>query len=500
MSTLNYIPPVTTQTAVGPGVGRAAGTATHFWRPAIKARAWAWIDFLTVLAAGLIAVYLHSRIGGIPVVEAQGLPGRTVLISLASIVLFGVYLMVCSQLYGLDPNDLNHSNLHEQCLTVQATVTAALLFCGTLYLLHSYVEPPRGITVNVLLALVMLMIRRATWRHLIRRHYQEGLGTSDVLIVGDGHLAQELRAKLDDLSHMGLQFKGFISPVPAEDLVVRPDVVADLGNCVAVARSLYVNEICFAASLDKSTILSVAEQARTMGINVRVIPNLYDGFVWNGRVEYLGQFPTISLGSRNVPHSAFIVKRLMDIALASLALLVLWPLPALIALVVWLDSRGPILYRAERIGRKGRRFTCLKFRTMVKDADQRHSELAHRNERNGILFKMTNDPRMSRVGAFLRKYSLDEIPQLLNVLRGEMSLVGPRPPIASEVEQYQLAHLRRLDVLPGMTGLWQVEARQDPSFDSYISLDTTYVENWNLLLDIRILARTMRVVLRGTGS
>jgi lipopolysaccharide/colanic/teichoic acid biosynthesis glycosyltransferase len=137
---------------------------------------------------------------------------------------------------------------------------------------------------------------------------------------------------------------------------------------------------------------------------------------------------------------------------------------------------------------------------MVRDADQRREELEHFNERKSVLFKMTNDPRVSRVGAFLRKYSLDELPQLLNVLRGEMSLVGPRPPMASEVEQYQLAHLRRLDVLPGMTGLWQVEARQDPSFDSYISLDTAYVENWHLLLDLRILARTARVVLSGTGS
>ena len=122
------------------------------------------------------------------------------------------------------------------------------------------------------------------------------------------------------------------------------------------------------------------------------------------------------------------------------------------------------------------------------------------NERDGILFKINNDPRITKVGARLRKYSLDEVPQFFNVLIGDMSLVGPRPPLASEVKKYDLSHLRRLDVLPGMTGLWQVEARQDPSFDSYISLDTAYVENWNLLLDLRILARTIGVVLGGTGA
>jgi lipopolysaccharide/colanic/teichoic acid biosynthesis glycosyltransferase len=173
---------------------------------------------------------------------------------------------------------------------------------------------------------------------------------------------------------------------------------------------------------------------------------------------------------------------------------------ALIALLIRLDSPGPVFYRAVRIGRKGRTFTCLKFRTMVADADKLQQDLEDKNERDGILFKISNDPRVTRVGAWLRKYSLDELPQFFNVLIGDMSLVGPRPPLAAEVEKYDLRHLRRLDVLPGITGLWQVEARQDPSFDSYISLDTAYVENWNLVLDLRILARTVGAVLSGTGS
>jgi lipopolysaccharide/colanic/teichoic acid biosynthesis glycosyltransferase len=137
---------------------------------------------------------------------------------------------------------------------------------------------------------------------------------------------------------------------------------------------------------------------------------------------------------------------------------------------------------------------------MCTNADKLKEDLKDRNERDGILFKISNDPRITRVGRFLRKYSLDELPQFYNVLRGDMSLVGPRPPLASEVEQYDIAHLRRLDVLPGMTGLWQVEARQDPSFDSYISLDTAYVENWSLWLDMKILVRTVGVVFSGTGS
>jgi lipopolysaccharide/colanic/teichoic acid biosynthesis glycosyltransferase len=171
-----------------------------------------------------------------------------------------------------------------------------------------------------------------------------------------------------------------------------------------------------------------------------------------------------------------------------------------IALAIKLDSRGPVFYFSDRIGKKGRVFRCIKFRTMVCDAEKRRAEVMHMNERQGVLFKISNDPRATRLGRVLRKYSLDELPQFLSVLRGDMSVVGPRPPLASEVRQYKLSHLRRLDVMPGITGLWQVQARQDPSFDSYISLDVAYIENWNIWLDLKIIVRTVGVMLCGTGS
>ena len=278
------------------------------------------------------------------------------------------------------------------------------------------------------------------------------------------------------------------------------DVIGDLRNCVSIARSLFVDEIFFSVPAAKKVVINLVEEARSAGIDVRVVPDLYDGLAWNAPVEYIGQFPTIPLHRREFPIGAFLLKRMLDITLASLALLVTAPLTLLLAIAVKFDSKGPILYRAQRIGRKGRTFVCYKFRTMVVGADHMKADLEHMNEREGVLFKMQNDPRVTKVGRFIRKYSLDELPQFYNVLRGDMSLVGPRPPIASEVEQYDLPHLRRLDVLPGITGLWQVEARQDPSFDSYISLDTAYVENWNLWLDMKILARTISVVLSGTGS
>lgn len=214
----------------------------------------------------------------------------------------------------------------------------------------------------------------------------------------------------------------------------------------------------------------------------------------------MGQFPTIPLHRKQLPKSAILLKRMLDVTACLVALPVVAPLMLAIGLMVRRDSAGPMFYRAERLGRKGRVFQCYKFRTMVPNADRMRADLQHMNERDSVLFKISNDPRLTKVGAWLRKYSLDELPQIYNVLRGDMSLVGPRPPLASEVEMYDLPHLRKLDVLPGMTGLWQVEARQDPSFDSYISLDTAYVDNWSVALDMRILARTVSAVLAGTGA
>lgn len=298
---------------------------------------------------------------------------------------------------------------------------------------------------------------------------------------------------------MGFRFKGFVSLDSGND---RSDdqVIGNIRNCIPLARLLFVDEIYFSIPADTQTVISLVEEAREVGIEVRVVPDMYDGLAWNAPIEYIGQFPTISLHRREFPRGAFFLKRVMDRTLSAVALVLLLPLLLLIAILIKFDSPGPIFYCSARIGRKGRTFTCYKFRTMQVDADKLKHQLAHLNEREGMLFKVSNDPRVTRLGARLRKYSLDELPQFFNVLKGDMSLVGPRPPLKSEAEQYDVTHLRRLDVLPGITGLWQVEARQDPSFDSYISLDTAYVENWNLLLDARILARTIEVVLAGTGT
>jgi exopolysaccharide biosynthesis polyprenyl glycosylphosphotransferase len=356
------------------------------------------------------------------------------------------------------------------------------------------------VVLMVVFTTALLCVRRAVWRRVVYNRYREGLETRNVLIVGAGRVAHALRNHLESLRHLGFRFKGFVALTEREAESGDADIIGDVRNCLSLARSLFVDEIFFSVPAEKKLVIALVEEARSIGIDVRVVPDLYDGLAWNAPVEYIGQFPTIPLHRRDLPIGAFLMKRVMDTTGAVLAMLVGWPLALVVSIAIKLDSEGPVFYRAQRIGRKGRTFTCYKFRTMVVNADKLKEDLLHRNERDGILFKISNDPRVTRAGRFLRRYSLDELPQFYNVLRGDMSLVGPRPPIATEVEQYDLSHLRRLDVLPGITGLWQVEARQDPSFDSYISLDTAYVENWSLWLDLKILARTVGVVVSGTGS
>jgi lipopolysaccharide/colanic/teichoic acid biosynthesis glycosyltransferase len=171
-----------------------------------------------------------------------------------------------------------------------------------------------------------------------------------------------------------------------------------------------------------------------------------------------------------------------------------------IAALVRLSSPGPVLFRQKRVGARGEPFTMLKFRSMVPDAEQQLPELIHRDEGNGVLFKVRHDPRVTRVGAWLRRYSLDELPQLINVLRGDMSIVGPRPPLPAEVELYSDDATRRLRVRPGLTGLWQVSGRSDLTWEESLRLDLRYVDNWSLTLDLAILWRTWRAILHGAGA
>jgi exopolysaccharide biosynthesis polyprenyl glycosylphosphotransferase len=246
--------------------------------------------------------------------------------------------------------------------------------------------------------------------------------------------------------------------------------------------------------------VDLVDRCHRQGIRVRVAPSTME--ILMDRVEFVpGQtLPLFELKPPVFEGIDFALKRTFDLVVASLILLVLSPLLTVIALLVKMTSRGPVLYRSMRPGLGGRPFTCFKFRTMYENADQRQAELEERNEAGGAIFKIRNDPRVTPIGRFLRRWSLDELPQLFNVLRSEMSLVGPRPLPARDYERLDDWHRKRYLVLPGMTGLWQVSGRSELDFDELVRLDFLYLERWSVFLDLAILLRTIPAVVRTRGA
>lgn len=264
-----------------------------------------------------------------------------------------------------------------------------------------------------------------------------------------------------------------------------------------IARQGHIDEVIIATS-DPAILQVTLREAKRNQLDAYIAPDLGGADVLS--FDLINGMPLLKVCEQRLPERALAGKRILDALLAVLGLVLLMPLLAAIALMIGFESPGPVLYRAARVGRKGRRFACYKFRTMVPQADALKRELRFKNQRTGAFFKIADDPRVTRVGRFLRRYSLDELPQLWNVLRGDMSLVGPRPHPPDDVEGYDIGDLRRLDFTPGITGLWQVSARQDPSFQRCVDLDVEYIESWSLSLDFRILWRTIAVVLQGTGA
>jgi exopolysaccharide biosynthesis polyprenyl glycosylphosphotransferase len=253
-------------------------------------------------------------------------------------------------------------------------------------------------------------------------------------------------------------------------------------------------------AVDTDDMRFISKVTRRAGTELRVTANLPEVLTTRLSVLPIGGVIALSLRSVRLSGSQALAKRIFDIAVSGVVLLLTLPLFLVIAGAIRLTSPGPVFYRQRRVGKQGHQFTLLKFRTMPPGADVMLDLLAAENEADGPLFKIRNDPRISRVGGFLRRWSLDELPQLLNVLKGDMSIVGPRPPLPHEVTKYEDWHFDRLEVRPGITGLWQVSGRSELSFTEMVRLDLFYIENWSLAYDMFILIKTLPAVLFGRGA
>ena len=330
-----------------------------------------------------------------------------------------------------------------------------------------------------------------------------GLNYRTVLIVGTNETALEIAESIQSHRFWGFRVLGFVGngPPPGDSWRNRFAVLGDLDDIPRIVEQHVVDDVIFAVNrrdLDslEDLFLSLQEQ----GIRTRFAMNLFPNARARMELEELDGMPLLSFSTTPTGVLQLMGKRALDVAVSALILALAAPIVLAIALVIKLTSGGNVLFRQTRCGLNGRSFTLYKFRTMVEDAEERRRELLHLNEMNGPVFKLRSDPRVTAFGRFLRKFSLDELPQLWNVLRGDMSLVGPRPPIPEEVARYQRWQRRRLAMKPGLTCLWQISGRNNLDFDRWIELDLQYIDSWTPLLDLKILLKTIPVVLSGKGA
>jgi exopolysaccharide biosynthesis polyprenyl glycosylphosphotransferase len=334
------------------------------------------------------------------------------------------------------------------------------------------------------------------WQSAGRDHGEQTSGeVRNVLIVGAGSVGRSVASYLE--GHPGGRVVcGFLD----NDRPLSDKVIGRVDDLARLARMGFVDEVILAAPHDRGLIRQVLREARGLCLDVEIVPDLFGCRPAESEVIRVGDLRMICLHAERLPVGGLALKRVVDVVGAGLALTLLSPALAVIAGLIKLESPGPVLYCARRAGRKGRLFCCYKFRTMVNNADALKDQLREGNQRSGPFFKMADDPRITRLGRFLRRYSLDELPQLGNVLRGNMSLVGPRPHPLDDFAAYHIEHLARLDMTPGMTGLWQVSARRDPSFQRGMELDREYIRTWSVKSDLRILLRTFWAVAKGSGD
>lgn len=367
----------------------------------------------------------------------------------------------------------------------------------------THIEVSRPFTVEVFVAgVVYVGAERFLARRVFQRRRARGRSCRPVLMVGTTVEALAMDEMLRSSPELGYSVVGFVDEDPgAPEEIAGVPVYRRLSGVVELANELGAQGIIIAASaltLERSNHL--VREISEAGLHVEITWPLRDVAAHRLTVRPLGRFPVayvepvVRRGWRSV------AKRAFDTTVAAVVVVVTFPIWLLAAVAVKITSPGPVFFAQERVGRMGRPFKVLKFRTMVVDAEERLAELAAANEADGPLFKMTNDPRVTKVGAFLRRTSIDELPQLFNVLRGEMSLVGPRPALPSEAEMWGDDLVNRLRVTPGMTGMWQVSGRSSASFADYERLDLYYVDNWSILVDLAILARTVPVVLGSRGA
>jgi len=451
------------------------------------------LDVIGTLGALALATYLRDTLplGAFIPVTVQtplNIAGLTVLIWLVVSFIFSVY----------DPRR-NARLIDELQRVIAASLFALLTLAGALYFFSDRTISRLLIVYFYALNLIALI----GWRGVARVVYRAVRGGRNahprrVLIIGANELGQQVAEMIREHGWSGLQVVGYADDAPA---IPEVPLMGGLADVPRIVESTPIEEVIITLAYREYDRLNdlILELAK-LPVQVRIAPNYLNLVLYRATVEDFSGMPLINLRDPALTVYQRMVKRAFDLIVGSLTTLVALPLMAVIALAIRLDSPGPILFRQKRVGENGRLFTMLKFRTMTPDAEARQSEVTYVDEAGNVLYKVYDDPRVTRIGRFLRRSSLDELPQLFNVLRGEMSLVGPRPELPLLVANYQPWQRKRFAVPQGMTGWWQVNGRSNKPMHLNTEDDLYYIQNYSLFLDIIILWRTVFAVIRRRGA
>ena len=464
-----------------------------------RGRTWILItgDLLALATAYTLSYGVASQLGTLPPVSAP----TSFLVTLAAtapIVWLAVF--TAYHLYENDNLRISVSSFDEVRDLFHAMLAASLAYLilsqGVRYLFGWWVYTAVEAALFLTGAIVLVPIIRGSIRSWLLPHVMKPRRT---LVVGSGPEARLVQRKIEAHPEYGLELVGFLDgddPATPGPVLGRPEDIA------AIVDRYEIDRVLLASSVGShEETLDLVRAVRRPDVHVSIVPRFFEIFTSHSTLDDIEGMPVVTLPPIRLGRSARVLKRSMDAAVSGLALVFLSPLLGFVALLIKLDSNGPALYRQPRRGRLGSTFHIVKFRTMHVGAEQRRSEVLHMNEVDGPLFKIKGkDPRLTRIGGFLRRTSLDELPQLWNVFKGQMSLVGPRPFVVYEADKITGWATRRLDMTPGITGLWQVLGRNDIPFEEMTKLDYLYVTNWSLWSDVRLILRTLPAVIGRRGA
>jgi exopolysaccharide biosynthesis polyprenyl glycosylphosphotransferase len=458
------------------------------------------LDGLCVVAAGIIASHFTMPLGEPTALYDRFMDHR---------MYFLAFIVVWFLAAGDQRLFVSHrsDSLLAQMLIILKALFISVAVTSVLMLFISRVGVDRMFllyfagAVTVIILVFRMSLRLFLWG--IRRR---GYNFRQILIIGANPRAEHLVDVIETHGRYGYHLVGLLDDEPERIKYLEKHQIPYLGpvrELESVLLGQVIDEvyICLPVRKYYTEITSVAHLCEGVGVPVRMIADLIPLRVATRQIHQLEDIPVLSLSTIPEAFAQLALKRALDMAVSGLFLVtVAWWLFAFVALIIKLDSKGPVFFLQDRVGLNQRRFKCIKFRSMVVNAEELKAQLAEHNEADGPVFKMRRDPRMTRVGRWIRKFSIDEMPQIVNVFVGDMSLVGPRPPVPSEVENYTWDQRRRLSVRPGITGLQQVSGRSDVDFNDWVELDLAYIDNWSLMEDIRILFRTFQVVLQAKGA